>query len=148
MDCNEFRTNIASLSEGGAVDGAAAEHAGTCDTCRRSLERARLLVGTIRGFDRVVAPDSLDRRILSLPRPSRAPRALLRAAAAALLIVSAGFAAVLVTPSRPAYPRLNLKVIVESGNGEGEEEALREEIFGPESAILTADGGEASATGR
>ena len=73
---------------------------------------------------------------------------LFRAAAAILVVAGAGSAFLLLKSPEPSYSRLSLRVVVESGNGDEEDQALREEIFGPETPIFTADGGEALGTGR
>jgi hypothetical protein len=63
---------------------------------------------------------------------------LLRAAAA-LLLVAGGGLAVHLLGFGSSYPRLDLKVVIERGNGVSEEDVLLE-MYGPETPILAANG--------
>ncbi|MHC4473157.1 MAG: hypothetical protein ACYS99_19605, partial [Planctomycetota bacterium] len=130
-------------SQAEAIEAAAAEHVKGCPGCRRRLARGRLVVETLRGLPGAVPPDSLDERVLGAARPTRNPLTFFfRVAAAVLLLAGAGLAAFHLISPETSYPRLDLEVVIEGANGDGEEEVILEELFGPETPILNASGGE------
>jgi len=148
MDCRDFDRALEALRGTDGSGEELGEHAGGCARCGRRLGRYRLLSSVLGDLRLESAPPDLDARVLaaagSMRPASGVPRILLRAAAALLLLLG-GLAAVLGLSSRePDYVPLQLRVVVEDADALEEDLAL-EFIYGPEETSLFAGGGESDA---
>lgn len=113
------------------------------DSREQEDRRALVLRELLEGLPRVDPPAELDQRVraAALSRPAPLLRPLLRAAVVLLAIG----AAVWILELRPGrgYQPLDLRVVVEDGNGAGEEQLILEELYGPGAPAFLAGGGEA-----
>lgn len=152
MDCARFSEHVEELVSDGEVRRDAAEHAAECRECGALLLRARRVATLLAESPAIEPPADLSERVHSAAFATRSigPSRLIRAAAAIVLFAVGGLAAVAFfgrggpdgSDAAGDYEPLQVRVVKVDGNGALDETFALEGMYGPDAAMLVADGGE------